>query len=200
VNEDGTFKVEFDIKEMVVLPYWYGVTLAEIWFDDALQWSVVFACICREGDQFAATDFASALAVLGYQVAADQSRQIWSQSCQTLFNLSEEQSANHILDEDSSYRLFLHLGLSAKQCAENLRPDSPKAFFKLYWNQIRMGGRDPSEVPRRVMLEDALAALGLNAGRVDHSAETFLRQVEQEHAVRLPKTLTALGAGCGNGS
>jgi len=73
-------------------------------------------------------------------------------------NVSREQAESHILDEVSSYRLFLHFGLSAKQCAENLRADRPKPFFKLYWNQLRMGGREPAELLRHVMLDDALAA------------------------------------------
>jgi hypothetical protein len=177
---------------MVVLPYWHGVTPAEISFDDGVQWGAVFPRICRKERSFAQADFASAITALGYQIAPDQARQIWIQSCQTLFNLPAEQAENQILDETSSYRLFLHLGLSAKQCAQNLRPGRPEPFFKLYWNQVRMGGRDPAEVARRVTLEDALAALGLRAGRVDHSTATFLRRVEQEHAIRLPTALTEL--------
>jgi hypothetical protein len=156
VNEDGSFKVEFDVKEMVVLRYWYGVTPAEVSFDDARQWSAVLARICQHWRSFAATDFSIALPALGYQVPADQARQIWVRGCQTLFNVSEEHAETHILDESSSYRLFLHLGLAAKQCAKNLQSDSPKPFFKLHWNQVRMGGREPAEVQRRVTLEDSL--------------------------------------------
>lgn len=192
VNEDGSFKVEFDVKEMTVMPYWYGVTPAEISFDDTLRWKAAFARICRNGQSLAVTDFGSALSALGYQVAPDKARQIWVQSCQAIFNLPGERAEKHVLDADSSYRLFLHLGLSAKQCAEILQPERAKPFFKLYWNQVRMGGREPVEIPRRVTLEDALAALGLNAGRIDHSAAAFLRQVEQEHGIRLPTALMEL--------
>lgn len=192
VNEDGTFKVEFDVKQMVVLPFWYGVTPAELSFDDALQWRAVFVRICPNERSFTKADFVSAITALGYQIAPDQARQIWDHSCQTLFNLPGVQAENHSLDETSSYQLFLHLGLSAKQCAENLLPDRPKPFSKLYWNQVRMGGREPAEVPRCVTLEDALAALGLNADRVHQSTAKFLRQVEQENAIRLPRALTEL--------
>lgn len=192
VNEDGSFKVEFDVKEMVLLPYWHGVTPAEVSFDDALQWRAVVGRLCQNERAFAEADFARAITALGYQIAPEQARQIWVQGCQTLFNLKEEQAENHILDETTSYRLFLHLGLSAKQCAELLQSDRPKPFFKLYWNQVRIGGREPAEIPRRVTLEDALAAMGLKADRINHSTAKFLRQVEQEHAVRLPTALTEL--------
>jgi len=192
VNPDGSFKVEFDVKEMAVLPYWYGVTPAEVSFGDALQWTDVFSRISGSGGAFALANFQCALATLGYQIAPDQAQMIWAQSCQTLFNVAGEPAENHVLDETSSYRLFLHLGISAKQCAENLQPDRPKPYFKLYWNQLRMGGREPAEMPRPVTLDDAFAALGLNARRVDHSTAKFLRQGEQEHAIRLPTTLMEL--------
>src|SRR5262249_49004207 len=65
VNEDGTFKVEFDLKQMVVLPYWHGVTPAEISFDDGLQWGAMFPRLCRKERSFAQADFASAITALG---------------------------------------------------------------------------------------------------------------------------------------
>jgi hypothetical protein len=192
VNEDGSFRVEFDVKEMVVMPYWYGLTPAEISFDDARQWSPVFAQISPDRRSFAWKNFPDALAALGYQVLPDQARQLWDQGCQKLFNASEGQTASRVLDETWSYRLFLQMGVSAKQCAENLKPDRTKPYFKLYWNQTRMGGREPAEISRQVTLADALAALGLTSGRVEKSTAAFLERFERKHSVRLPATLVEL--------
>jgi hypothetical protein len=192
VNEDGSFKVEFDVKEMLIMPYWYGVTSAEISFDDARQWASVFAQISRDGRSFAWTDFREGLAPLGYQFGPDQAQQLWDQGCRHLFGGPDVQTDNRVLDSAMSYQLFLYLGASAKQCAENLRPTKPKPHFKLYWNQTRMGGREPAEVGRRVSLDDALAALGLTVGRVDRSTVAFLQRFEREHGVRLPATMVEL--------
>jgi len=192
VNEDGTFQIEFDVKQMVLMRYWYGATSAEISFDDARQWGAVFAQISPDGRSFTLTNFQDAASRMGYQVTLDQSRQLWSESCQKLFNISESETESSALDEAMAYQLFLHLRASAKQCSELLRADWTRPYFKLYWNQTRMGGREPAEIHRRVTLDDALAALGLTANEVDESAVAFFQRFEQEHAIRLPGTLKEL--------
>jgi len=192
VNEDGTFKIEFDSKEMNLMPYWHGVTAAEVSFDDPHQWKSVFARISGDEGSLTQDDFVSAMAALGAQAKPKKIRNVWTEICQTLFNLPPKQAKIHILDEASAYRLFLHLGFAAKQCAKDLQPDHSEPFSTLYWNQTRMGGREPSEVSRRVTLEDALVTLGLEAVNADYSAAAVLRDVEQKHAVRLPKTLKVL--------
>jgi hypothetical protein len=192
VNEDDTFTVEFDVKQMVIMPHWYGVTPAEVSFDDARQWAPVFARISPDGRSFALANFADALASLGYQVAPDQVPQFWDQGYQNLPTVSGVKAESRVLDETLSYQLFLNLGLSAKQCAEYLKPGRPKPYFKLYWNQTRMGGREPAEIRRPVTLADAFAALGLTSAKVDKSSAAFLQRFEREHAVRLPATLVEL--------
>src|SRR3954464_5690878 len=74
VNADGTFKVEFDVKEMMLMPFWHGVTPAETSFDDAARWAPVFAALSSGGQPFTATAFPSALVRLGFQVEAGQAR------------------------------------------------------------------------------------------------------------------------------
>lgn len=191
VNEDGTFKIEFDVKVMTILPSWNGVTLTELSFADDLLWTDVFARISTSG-VLAGDDFYPALAALGIQVTPSQAQQAWAQGCQKLFNLAAGQAEKHYLDEAQSYRLFLHLGLSAKQCAEKLEKDRPQPFFKLYWNQIRMGGREPTEIPRVVTIEDALAALGLDSSRIDPSMSASLHQWEKEQGIHLPAAVKKL--------
>lgn len=195
VNEDGSFKVEFDVKDMVVLPYWYGVTPAEVSFDDARQWPSVFAQLCPSGSRFSRAQFPEALTSLGLQAPPEEALAVWDRECARLSGTAPPRANRDALTEAEAYELFLLLGLSAKQCAENLRPGRPEPFFKMYWNQIRMGGREPSEVTRPVTTGDAIAALGLTAERVDRSAVAYLRQFEREHGVRLPAALTEL-LGC----
>jgi hypothetical protein len=161
VNEDGTFKLEFDVKELVVLPYWYGVTPAEVSFDDPARWAGVFARLSPGGRPLARAGFPDALTGLGYAVPPEQALGLWDRGCQALFGSAPGQTDRAELDEAAAYRLFLQLGVSAKQCADNLPADRPPALFKLYWNQTRMGGRTPAELPRAVTLGDAYAALGL---------------------------------------
>jgi len=189
VNEDGTFKVELDVKQRTIVPFWYGVTSSEISFDDVRQWPAVFAQISSDGRTFAGSNFRDALARFGFESDAEQTRQSWVQSCQKLFNVTEGQAEGLVLEPDSSYQLFLHLGVSAKQCADSLKKGGPAPYFKLYWNQTRMGGREPAEVRRPVTLDDTFAALGLAENRVDSAAVDFLQGIEREHGVRLPAAL-----------
>lgn len=61
----------------------------------------------------------------------------------------------------------------------------------LYWNQVRMGGRDPTEVARPITVIDACAALGImDTGRVDASAA--ITRVERRLGVRVPDELRQL--------
>jgi hypothetical protein len=103
VNEDGTFTVEPDVKEMAVMPYWYGVTAAD------------------------------------------------------LGGVAEEPN-----------------------------------YFRLYWNQTRMGGRQPGEVARRVTMEDALVALGLGDAAVDEGVRAAIAEVEAKEQIKLPTELVRL--------
>src|SRR5262249_20105180 len=75
VNEDGTFKIEFDVKEMLLMPYWYGVTTAEISFNDARQWRHVFAQLNANERGFTEPDFLKAITRLGFTADANEARQ-----------------------------------------------------------------------------------------------------------------------------
>ncbi|HTM20187.1 MAG TPA: hypothetical protein VL172_06765 [Kofleriaceae bacterium] len=109
VNEDGTFTVEPDVKAMIIMPLYHGVTPAE-----------------------------------------------------------------------------LALGDTAPE-----RPAPEPSYFRLYWNQCRMGGRQPEELAREVTLADARAALGLDDA-VDEGARAAIADFEQREAVALPARLRAL--------
>lgn len=189
VNEDGTFKVEFDVKEMLVLTAWYGVTRDELSFNDARLWADVFAGL-TPGGTWTADRFGEALSRLGYALDRDRVRTIWNGNCAKLFAVSEAAAESLTLDAEAAYKLALHLGLSAKACAVMLSPHRPPPLGRVYWNQIRMGGRDPAEVRRPVTLADALAALGLATAGTDATVDAELQAWEA--AVRVPASLRTL--------
>jgi hypothetical protein len=192
VNEDGTFNVEFDVKQMTIMPEWFGVTASELSIDDAALWENVFSCLSPDGKSFNREHFQAALILLGYQVPPERASSIWNQACQQLFNAQAEQVDGLTLDKSTAYQLFLQLGISAKSANGKLQSQEPSPYFTLYWNQTRMGGRDPGEISRPVDLNDALAALGLSSKSVDDSAARWLDGLEQEFGIRLPTTLVEL--------
>jgi hypothetical protein len=186
VDEDGCFKIEFDVKEMLIIPHWHGITPAEISFDDERRWPQIFAAISPDGSSFALDDFKAALSALGFQVSSDDARRLWDDGRAKL------SAAADVLDAATTYRLFLNLGLSALAVADKLKPTGKKPYFKLYWNQTRMGGRDPAELNRPVTLDDAFAALGLTASDVDPTTKAFLEEFERKESIRLLSSFVAL--------
>lgn len=143
VNEDGTFTLEFDVKD-IVLQYWYGATLEEISFNDAELWPDAYKQLNAGQDGLSMAEFGNALERLGNRPTEEQLSQLWHKKLKKL-NIEEERITDYRLDRDAAYQIFLQLGISAKMCAQRLKPDQPLPYTKLYWNQIRMGGRNPAE-------------------------------------------------------
>jgi hypothetical protein len=189
VNEDGTFKIEFDVKEMIVLPHWFGVTPSEISFDDSAKWPAVFERNCGGKDGLGLADFGNILSRIGYHPDESSLAQFWRQGCKKLFNIAENSADAHVLDRDASYRLFLEAGISATQVEQRLKLGEEEPSAKVYWNQTRMGGRDPNELGRAVTLADAFAALGIANKGSDPATANLVRQFEQKHGVKLPAAL-----------
>src|SRR5579872_4642296 len=156
IYADGSFKIEFDDEPSKLDPYWYGVTQGEISFDDADKWLRVFERLSPNRKTLTRADVQTALVNLGYAVADEQVfEELWSQVCQKLFTGESTAIDSLVLDLDSAYALFLEMGISAQECAESFNPDGPPQYVTQYINNIRMGGREPSEVGRPVTLEDA---------------------------------------------
>jgi hypothetical protein len=189
VNEDGTFTIEFDVKEMILLKVWYGVTLAELSFDDSVKWPSVFGRLCSADLGLSKLDLGKIFPAFGYCPNEDQLSQFWREACNKLFDIDAEQADRHLLDRDFAYKLFLHAGISAKQCEECFKPDRPELHAKVYWNQTRMGGREPSELTRSVTLADAFAALGIGKNGCDAETMNVLDNCEKSQHVKLPAAL-----------
>lgn len=191
VNEDGSFKIEPEVPE-TVMPYWYGVTQTEISFNDSSRWEAIFSRISPDGRSLSLPEFEKAMLSFGFNITPEQSRQFWSASCQKLFQVPAAKAEQEIIDREMSYQVFLNLGIAAKYAAGSLELERPSRYFKFYWNQTRMGGREPAEIHRRVTLADALAALGLARAGVDTSAKRFLERFAREQDTRLPAALVEL--------
>lgn len=189
VNEDGTFKIEFDVKEMIVLPHWFGVTKSEISFDDSARWPALFERLRGGKDGLRLADLGDILSRLGYRGGEPALAQFWRTSCKKLFDIAEDSAEAHVLNQEASYRLFFELGFSAMQLEQRLEPGQEEANAKVYWNQTRMGGRAPSELGREVTLADAFAALGIAGAGSDLAAASLVSEFEQQQAVKLPAAL-----------
>ncbi|HEY1065644.1 MAG TPA: hypothetical protein VGE52_06035, partial [Pirellulales bacterium] len=192
VNDDGTFNVEFDVKDLQILPLWYGVTLQEISFSDAAVWPAVFAELCPSG-VLRRVEFPAVLMRLGFKLAEGFGpAESWNAVCASTLGIDAERARDIELGVDSAYEFFRAQRLSAKEYARRLESGSASGWLKLYWNQIRMGGRDPAELRHTITLDDTFAALGLGDERVDQSVATFLSSVERAQPLSLPAELTTL--------
>lgn len=192
VNEDGTFTIEFDVKNLLVLKQWYGVTRDELSFNDAALWPQVLRQLQPNfAGQFGKSDFIHSARLLNLSADAARLDKFWTDTCAKLFNVPEAQAADFQLDEASAYLLFTEGRLYAARCLRILAPP-PVRHAKVYWNQVRMGGRDPAEIARPVTLEDALAALGIAANGQDAAMERACAALEMENGVTLPGALKRL--------
>jgi hypothetical protein len=192
VNEDGTFTIEPDEKPMLLMPNWYGVTPAEVSFNDAKRWTASFGRLTGGGDRLDKSSFSAALTALGFVTTGDQVQQFWVETCSKLFGLGKGPATDLKLDLAQGYVLCLAAGISAKRLDERLTGGGdPRSHYKLYWNLTRMGGREPDEIPRPVTLDDAFAAVGAAESAIDKRVVAGLRSFEEAHAVHLPEALKA---------
>jgi hypothetical protein len=190
INEDGTVQIEFDVKQMQILPVWYGVTRSELSLDDEGMWPDVFRKICSPAGDFTLPNLVTALEERESGVDTEAVRQFWIAACAQEFEMPPAMSEPAHLDREQAYHLIRAAGACAREI-DNWYGDSA-AYCKLYWNQIRIGGRDPQELSRPVRIDDAIEALGLAEAGVDSDAAGRLEALEREYNVRLPADLTRI--------
>ena len=186
VDQGGTFTVELDEKEMIVLPYWYGVTADQISIDDEALWPGVFARLAPDPSGMTKAAFAEALSTF-YRLDDDSVYALWVQQCKHLFGMEIEAADDSALNQQQAYQLFVQAGCSAKHFM--LAEAGEQDYFKLYWNQVRMGGRQPGEVKRPVTLDDAFEALGVLRADVDQASQHRIDRFQEEAGVVLPAIL-----------
>ena len=187
VNEDGTYTVEFDEKQMEFMPYWYGVTSDEISVNDETLWPKVFPSVASHSAGMSSLDFAKVLSKLGYQLHEGELDTFWAEQCKVAFGLED---AGCWLNQEQAYQLLRRAGCCARQIV--LADLDREVYFKLYWNLIRMGGRQPGEISRAVTLDDAFRAIGLRQPSVHAASRARVEKLQRKTGVELPAELRRL--------
>lgn len=169
-NDDGTYNLAPDDGS----DEWFGVTPGELSADDAARWPAIYARLCGTPAGLSRADFGAALTAIGIALPADKLDASWT---------TEAPDLTSLLDVDDAYELVTGWGMSA---ASFTRP-APTRFI-LYWNDTRMGGRDPSEL-EPVGMADTLAILGLTSAP---DTTTELDAFEATHGITAPPSLRTL--------
>lgn len=185
VNEDGTYSIELDEKELIVIPHWDGVTHEEISTNEASLWPEVFARLTSGEPLMRAPALADALKEIWYHFDGDVFAELWASGCEELLGIGAD-TASAGLTEAQAYQMLLRLGGSAKLAN---RDRAEPNYYKLYWNQLRMGGRRPSDVSRAVTVEDAFQAIGIERPVVHYGAVRRLARFQRKNDVELPAQL-----------
>ncbi len=189
VNEDGTYNIEFDQKDLILMPQWFGVTDEELSFNDTNLWEELYERVCPAGIGFRMENFQKLLADLGFTVTADGAEQYWCKTCKKLFAVDEIPARQLSLKKESAYNVLLEAGICAKQLLSLLRADKRQKYCKTYWNQTRMGGRDPSEIRRGITLDDAFVSLGIARNGIDQKKQNAFSNLEAQDGISVPNTL-----------
>lgn len=172
------------------LDEWEGVTREEIIEDDEKRWPPVYARIKGDRPGVGWQDARKATEALGVSITPEAMQAHWRDKSHKLFGKTGDADAI-LLNEAQTYQLFISSGFCATQFIQQ-KPAPREEFFKLYWNSIRMGGRNPADVGRAIGLEDALSALDLSSSLVDEKEKQELEAFEGLYALKLPATLKAL--------
>jgi len=154
-NEDGTYTVRPDKPDMSFMPDWYGVTRLEIAFDDSGRWLRLAPGLADPDGLFGPRAFHQVLERLGAVVAEEAVQGFWEQTVSNLFG----EGAGPRLDAERTYQVLRAADGVAKRVEEGI--PAGDAWYRMYWNQTRMGGRDPEDLEFLPTPDDMLAALGL---------------------------------------
>jgi len=186
-NEDGTYDVTDGTADSL-FDRWHGVTRDELSFDDLALFGPLFDVFRGSQKGLDRAAAGRAFADLGVEVNDENLANFWADRCKTLAPGVEPEHA--LLDRDQAHELFVSAGIAAKQIATRTFPS--KDLYKLYWNQVRMGGRAPRDVGASKDLCDALAALRLASTKIGKRSAAEVAAFMTQHGVVPPKTLVRL--------
>jgi len=187
-NEDGSYDVVPLGHEDDFMSTWQGVTLPELSIDDEKLFAPVFEKSRGKRKGMGRDEARATFTSLGIDVDDEKMKSFWAQKCKELRPGDDPKSV--LLDCAQAYRLFVTSGFAAKQLATKALPGNE--LFKLYWNQVRMGGRDPENVDRAITLDDTLVILGLAKAKNDTKTTKAIESFEKKNGLKLPSTLEAL--------
>jgi hypothetical protein len=188
---DGTFDVAPIGEEDNDLERWRSLTAPEISLDDEAVWPKAFDLLRGDAPGIGWRQAGRALARLGMTIEDEPFMDYWRTNCAKMFKVTAKAAEKMHLDAAQSYRLFTWAGYSARLLTDP-ESDPSKDLFKLYWNEMRMGGRDPAEIGRTITVDDCLDALGLAKAPEDSGASAAIARFEKKSKVVVPKTLRAL--------
>ncbi len=169
-NDDGTYNLAPDDGS----DEWFGVTPGELSADDATHWPAIYARLCSTPAGLSRADFGAALKAIGITISDAKLDESWTREAPDLASL---------LDVDDAYELVTGWGMAAVSFT---RPAPTRLI--LYWNDTRMGGRDPGEL-EPIGIADTLAILGLTGAP---ETATELDAFEATHGITVPAPLRAL--------
>ena len=182
-DEDGSYQIEFDHKPFFLLPTYYGVTKEQISIDDELLWNEIFSEISKNTRTVKKDIFPNILKQLGYKFSKKEFNSIWENYCKELFNSDDKKELNI----KESYSFIRRSGSSAK-AIQNF--SSNKIWYhKLYWNQIRMGGRQPESLLRKVTFNDLAETLQIQTDQFDEVIINQIKDFQDKNKINLPKNL-----------
>ena len=175
-NDDGTFDVIPVGQEDDFMAKWHGVTPAELIYDDASTWPAVFDELRGDRATINSAAARAAFARLGITPDDDKWNAFWDHAAK-----ADE------LDRDRAYEFFVTAGVPAALLADPSL-DQSRELFKLYWNQVRMGGREPQPIA----LADTLRVLHLDDTHDDPEQSAALARFSAAHHIALPASLDQL--------
>lgn len=193
VLPDGTYVVELDHKSISFMKYWHGVTAAEVSIDDESAWPPVFDRIISDRSGLSRLDLQRTFARLGIDVDDARMDTFWNGTCAALWQLDPSTAKTTRLDSARGYAMAVRAGLSARQLADEfLRGAAPRQYMPFYWNQTRMGGRDPSEIGKTITMDDTLDALGLGDGDDEPRLLAEMMHFAKKQDIVVPSDLARL--------
>lgn len=188
-NEDGTFNVVPVGQENRFMSKWEGLTAAEVALDDEAAWPALYEAMRGASEGVGREEVRAAFERLGATVDEERMRGFWSETCAAQFPDREPEGL--MMNRDEAYAFFVSAGYSARLLA-GPEGDPARDRFKLYWNQVRMGGRDPAEVGRAIGVDDALAAIGLGGTGEDPARAAAVLAFGAREGLELPAELVSL--------
>jgi hypothetical protein len=170
---------------------WEGLTAAEVAIDDEAAWPALYETLRGASAGMGREEVRAAVERIGPRVGDEPMRTFWTEKCAELFPGREPEGL--LLNVDEAYRFFQSVGYCTRRLSG---PEGDPALhrFKLYWNQVRMGGRDPAEVGRTIGVDDALAAIGLEGTGEDPARAAAVLAFGARERLVLPAELVSLWA------
>eukprot|EP00696_Hemimastix_kukwesjijk_P005201 gnl/Hemi2/16600_TR5562_c0_g1_i1.p1 gnl/Hemi2/16600_TR5562_c0_g1~~gnl/Hemi2/16600_TR5562_c0_g1_i1.p1 ORF type:complete len:447 (-),score=154.92 gnl/Hemi2/16600_TR5562_c0_g1_i1:346-1686(-) len=183
VNEDGTINFEPDKKAMFFMTCYYGVCLDDVVWeeDDAREWDEIFSRVkSPEDGSFGPGELLKCFGLIEAEVELADIQDFWGRA---------KLAAS--LDSAAAYAAVKRVGLCASALA---RGKATQPYCSMWWNQTRMGGRDPASVARPVTISDTLAAYGLKDAPQDPEAAATLARLPYRAPDALATLFSRVGA------